>query len=215
MALPTTMTRVVVTAYNLADPPASLAVETSAPVPSFGHADVLVKVVARPVNPADVFSLQARAVLRPRVNDEARRGARRGERKVSQHLPLRPPPRHVPSCSLARSDACREGRVPRLRPRRAPRRRVNVAGSEGRLPTPATLPPCPHRPLKLSHPRSFASPQSPASKAPALWWLPARTRAWPSARAPWSSSTPRAATGRGRRRVGETVTATRRPLGLD
>jgi hypothetical protein len=57
---PATQTRVVVTAFNPADPTSTLAVE-EAPLPALKAGDVLVRVTARPVNPADVFSIMVRA----------------------------------------------------------------------------------------------------------------------------------------------------------
>lgn len=61
MALPTTMQRVLVTAFNPADPTSTLRCETGAPVPKPQAGEVLVRVTARPVNPADVFSIMVRA----------------------------------------------------------------------------------------------------------------------------------------------------------
>lgn len=57
---PTTMKRVVVTSFSLSDPTSGLAVETGAPVPKPAPGEVLVRVTARPVNPADIFSLMVR-----------------------------------------------------------------------------------------------------------------------------------------------------------
>jgi hypothetical protein len=62
---PATQTRVVVKAFNPADPTSTLAVE-EAPLPALKAGDVLVRVTARPVNPADVFSIMVRAAQRRR-----------------------------------------------------------------------------------------------------------------------------------------------------
>lgn len=57
---PATMQRVVVTAFNPADPTSTLKCE-EAPVPKCAAGEVLVRVTARPVNPADIFSIMVRA----------------------------------------------------------------------------------------------------------------------------------------------------------
>lgn len=54
---PSTQTRVVVTAFNPADPTSTLRVDTDAPVPKPKEGEVLMRVTARPINPADVFSI--------------------------------------------------------------------------------------------------------------------------------------------------------------
>jgi NADPH2:quinone reductase len=56
MAAPATQTRVQVTAFSLEDPADALAV-VQAPVPTPGPGEALVKVLVRPVNPADVLSM--------------------------------------------------------------------------------------------------------------------------------------------------------------
>lgn len=61
---PATMQRVVVTAFNPADPTSTLRCET-APVPKPQAGEVLVRVTARPVNPADVFSIMVRSCCLP------------------------------------------------------------------------------------------------------------------------------------------------------
>ena len=56
MSLPAQSSKVVVTAFNPADPSSTLeVVQVPTPVPAAG--EVLVKVTARPINPADVFSV--------------------------------------------------------------------------------------------------------------------------------------------------------------
>ena len=62
---PSTQTRVVVTAFNPADPTSTLRVETDAPVPTLKEGEVLMRVLARPINPADVFSIMVRAHASP------------------------------------------------------------------------------------------------------------------------------------------------------
>jgi len=57
------MQRVVVTAFNPADPTWTLKCE-QAPVPKCAAGEVLVRVTARPVNPADIFSIMVRASSR-------------------------------------------------------------------------------------------------------------------------------------------------------
>jgi|APGre2960657444_1045066.scaffolds.fasta_scaffold00644_11 NADPH:quinone reductase-like Zn-dependent oxidoreductase len=54
---PQTQTRVVVTSFDPANLLDTLAVETHAPVPAPAAGEILVRVTARPVNPADVFSI--------------------------------------------------------------------------------------------------------------------------------------------------------------
>ena len=53
---PLSQQRVVVTSFNAADPLSTLAV-VDGPVPVPGEGEVLIKITARPVNPADVFSI--------------------------------------------------------------------------------------------------------------------------------------------------------------
>lgn len=57
MSIPRTQTRVVVTAFNPAEPFSTLAVENDAPMPVPAEGEILVQVTARPINPADIFSI--------------------------------------------------------------------------------------------------------------------------------------------------------------
>lgn len=62
-SLPKTHTRVLVTKADRSPENASanVSVEGSAPLPTLASGQVLVKVLCRPVNPADIFSLQVRS----------------------------------------------------------------------------------------------------------------------------------------------------------
>ena len=60
---PASMQRVVVTAFDPANPTSTLKCE-QAPVPKCAAGEVLVRVTARPVNPADIFSIMVRASSR-------------------------------------------------------------------------------------------------------------------------------------------------------
>jgi hypothetical protein len=59
---PATQQRVVLKEFSPADPTTTLRCE-DAPLPSVKPGEVLIRVTARPVNPADVFSIMARACV--------------------------------------------------------------------------------------------------------------------------------------------------------
>jgi NADPH:quinone reductase-like Zn-dependent oxidoreductase len=90
---PSKQTRVVVSAFNPADPTSTLKTEEAA-VPSCAAGEVLVRVTARPVNPADVFSIMVRA---------------RAAHDAAGDFTLAPP----------RSQGCGAAAVPGLCPQRA------------------------------------------------------------------------------------------------
>ena len=106
---PVTQKRVVVTAFNPADPTATLAC-VDAPVPVPREGEVLVRVTARPVNPADVFSIMVRRCVRPRCAPHVRRALAHIDAPLRrQHL-----------CACVRHSTAHQGVYPGFAPASLP-----------------------------------------------------------------------------------------------